>query len=150
MVDLAADLLLEVTHLLLEDIAVVAALSCMCAVSTHEGCVITKSLLEFSHVLVVIEPGGLHVESLLVVVWLGVCDDGVFPVVELTAWTKALEVVDIAIFEIWARGIGRKYATGMVHLFFMLLVIDEHLQHVVSVDQLMLQLLCLHVLCLEQ
>ena len=62
---------------------------------------------------------------------------------ELSAWAQSCEVValDVLHFQVGAGSVWREKTTHILLLLTVLLVEDEHLEHVLSVNQLVLELL---------
>ena len=71
---------------------------------------------------------------------------------QLTTGTKISHVMtmDVFHFQVRARGIGRKESAGISLLIFVLLIEKKHLEHVLTMDQFVLQLLVLQEFSIKE
>ena len=71
---------------------------------------------------------------------------------QLTTRAKISQVMtmDVFHFQVRARGIGRKESAGISLLIFVLLIEKKHLEHVLTMDQFVLQLFVLQELSVKE
>ena len=141
---------MHLTHTATKALEAIMTMMISLGFSAREERVVTKLLRQVLHVLIVVEVGLLLlvlvnfriVAARSVIMRLLWREIGV-SIEELSTWAQSRKVVALDVFhlQVGAGSVRWEKSTHVLLLLSVLLVEDEHLEHVLSVDQLVFELL---------